>query len=205
MAEYTFGLPISMLLAADPAQLLQNKMHLGSVRSAGDRASPLLPLAADLQMGVAQNFQELLAPTQLIKGTVSVMERVPEAAFGLSDLTANLCQQDDGKMRVPVLEQLLANLRGTRSVKVESAHDVLLQALMGSSTHPEASECGASFRCKPGLARQQLRAPAIKGSLRSSCQKRESIVLAVSQLLWRSSQAFHICPDTTLVSHSRDS
>ena len=74
----------------------------------------------------AESLKSMLAPSQLIKGTVSVMERVPEAAFGLSDLTANLCRQDDGKMRIPVLEQLLTHLRGTGPVEVHT-HSCVLQ------------------------------------------------------------------------------
>ena len=78
-----------------------------------------------LQAEDAQGLKDMLAPSQLIKGTVSVMERVPEAAFGLSDLTANLCRQDEGKLRIPVLEQLLAHLRGTRLAQVRSLFLIL--------------------------------------------------------------------------------
>ena len=71
-----------------------------------------------MQEGEAQNLKAMLTPIQLVKGAIAVMERVPDAAFGLSDLVANLCQRDDGKLRNQILEQILINLRGDQSIEV---------------------------------------------------------------------------------------
>ena len=63
----------------------------------------------------------MLTPIQLVRGAIAVMERVPDAAFGLSDLVANLCQRDDGKLRNQILEQILINLRGDQSIEVRTS------------------------------------------------------------------------------------
>lgn len=81
-----------------------------------------------MQEGEAQNLKAMLTPIQLVKGAIAVMERVPDAAFGLSDLVANLCQRDDGKLRNQILEQILINLRGDQSIEV--IHLILLHAYL---------------------------------------------------------------------------
>lgn len=73
-----------------------------------------------MQEGEAQHLKAMLTPIQLVRGAIAVMERVPDAAFGLSDLVANLCQRDDGKLRNQILEQILINLRGDQSIEVRT-------------------------------------------------------------------------------------
>ncbi|KAK9866343.1 hypothetical protein WJX84_006185 [Apatococcus fuscideae] len=94
----------------------------------GDEAQLAQALAASLKAGElsknaaeedAQSLKAMLTPIQLVRGAIAVMECVPDAAFGLSDLVANLCQRDDGKLRNQILEQILINLRGDQSIEME--------------------------------------------------------------------------------------